>query len=167
MSDELHRRLRALEDEAAIVRRLHIYGHAIDAGDEAKWLDCFTADGVFEGTGRRPGHTMFRVQGREALSEFINGHTRRPYQFHMHGVIEPLVEVDGDRATCTSYFIVLQEHEKEPRVRVFGRYRDQLRRDSDDAWRFAVRRAEIDAMLRGLPALVDGLPAERRQPPIP
>jgi hypothetical protein len=165
MSDDVLARLQALEDEAAIVRRLHRYGHAIDGGDEAAWIDCFTADGVFEGYGRREGgDPLYRLEGRAALAEFVNGHTRRPFAYHVHGLLEPVVELDGDRARCVSYFVVLQHHESEPRVRVLGRYHDELVRDSDGEWRFARRTARIDSALRGLPDLGGGQPADQRQP---
>ena len=74
MSDALLARLQALEDEAAIIRRLHAYGHAIDGGDEAAWVDCFTADGIFEGFTRR-GERLYRLQGHTELAAFVNGHT--------------------------------------------------------------------------------------------
>lgn len=160
--DDLAARVQRLEDERDVIATLYRYGHAIDSGDEAAWLDCFTEDGTFTAAGRREGHTMFTVTGREELRRFIAGHTRRPYAFHSHCVVEPLVELDGDRAHCESYLFVLHEHEKVPVLRVFGRYSDDLVRNADGRWRFRLRSAAIDGMLRGLPAFVDGMPAEAR-----
>lgn len=145
----MERRLALLEDERAILRTLHAYGHTIDSGDEAGWVGCFTEDGVFAAT------DWFRVSGREELKAFIAEHTRPPDPAHKHLVIEPLIALDGDRATCVSYFAVLMHHDGEPVLRVFGRYHDRLRRE-DGGWRFEERLAEIQSMKPGLPALAWG-----------
>src|SRR5262249_35391909 len=41
-------RLDALEAERAILDTLYRYGHTIDYGDEAGWVDCFTTDAVYD-----------------------------------------------------------------------------------------------------------------------
>jgi ketosteroid isomerase-like protein len=146
----LERRLARLEDERAILRTLHAYGHAIDAGDEAAWVACFAEDGVFA------ARDWFHVEGRAQLEAFIAAHTRPPDPAHKHLVIEPLIALDGDAATCVSYFAVLMEHGGEPVLRVFGRYHDALVRGPDGAWRFRERVAEIQSMKPGLPALAWG-----------
>jgi ketosteroid isomerase-like protein len=149
-------RLRRLEDERAILRTLYRYGHAIDAGDEQAWLDCFTDDATFSSRGQRESQTTFSITGRAALAEFIAGMSRRPDAFHSHCVIEPLIDVDGDEARVASYLFVLQEHEATPLLRLFGRYDDELVRCADGVWRFRVRAAVVDAMREGLPPLVGG-----------
>jgi hypothetical protein len=154
-------RLKVLEDERAILRTLYRYGHSIDAGEEEAWVDCFTEDGRFFAHGRHPTHTALDVTGRTALRAFIAEHTRRPYLFHQHGLIEPLIDLDGDRATCVSYLTVLMEHEGRPVQRVFGRYLDQLERGADGVWRFRVREAAIDGQAPGLPPFVNGMVARR------
>jgi hypothetical protein len=156
MTDALTRRLQALEDERAVIRTLHRYGHAIDAGDEEAWLACFTEDAVFRAGGRRSRETRFVVSGRDELRAFIAGHTRRPDAFHQHHVLEPLVTVDGAAAECVSGFIVVMEHGDRPVVRVFGRYHDRLVREPDGVWRFAERVAHIDSSRPGLPPLAWG-----------
>ena len=70
-----------------------------------------------------------------------------------------MIEVDGDTATCVSYLAVVMEHDDEPILRVFGRYRDRLVRCPDGRWRFRERIAEVESMRRGLPPFVDGRPA--------
>jgi ketosteroid isomerase-like protein len=142
--------LARLEAEAAILRTLHRYGHAIDAGDEAAWVDLFTPDGEFRvrGPGDAPGYT---ISGRAELAAFIARHSRRPEAFHEHVVVQPLIEVDGDRATCVSRFFVIVMDGPQPVVRAFGTYHDSLA--FDGTWRFVVRRAEIDAAAPGLAPL--------------
>jgi hypothetical protein len=154
---DLRARLTQLEDERAIIARLHRYGQSIDAGDEEAWVDCFTQDGSFRSGGRVDRPTR-EVTGRDALSAFIARHSRRPDSFHQHVVVEPLVVLDGDRAACSSAFMVLMDHEGGPVLRVFGRYDDELVRDGDGAWRFRLRVSSIDSMRAGLPPLAGGRP---------
>ena len=156
---DLTARLALLEDERAILRTLHAYGHAIDYGDEAAWVDCFAEDGVFDVRARLPHQPNRLIQGRDELRAFISGHTRAPELWHKHLLIEPIIEVDGDSATCVSYLAVVMEQEDEPVLRVFGRYRDRLVRCPDGRWRFLERVAEVESMRRGLPPFVDGRPA--------
>lgn len=153
---QLEERLAALEAERAILRTLYAYGHSIDAGDEARWVDCFTADGVFAAWVTSPDDPWFRVAGRAELEAFIAEHTRPPDPAHKHLVIEPLIDVDGSNAICISYFAVLMHHDDAPLLRVFGRYHDQLAAEEDGRWRFRERVAEIQSMRPGLPALAWG-----------
>ena len=107
---EIETRLALLEDERAILRTLHTYGHTIDSGDEAGWLDCFTADGVFGAWITSPEEPWFRVAGRDELAAFISEHTRPPDPAHKHLLIEPLIDVAA--GTCVSYFAVLMHYER-------------------------------------------------------
>jgi ketosteroid isomerase-like protein len=156
---ELLARVRALEDERDVIRTLHRYGHALDAGDEDAWVDLFTEHGTFSASGRDPGHTTFSIRGREELRAFVAGHSRPPHGHHQHHVAEPLVTLDGDTATCRSTMFVVMDHEQRPVLRVFGRYEDRLERGDDGAWRFTARVAAIDAMQAGLPPLVGAMSA--------
>lgn len=162
---EIEARLALLEDERSILRTLHTYGHTIDSGDEASWLDCFTYDGVFGAWIERPEEPWFRVAGRAELAAFIAEHTRPPDPAHKHLLIEPLIAVDGSVATCVAYFAVLMHHGGEPILRVFGRYHDRLARGDDGSWRFSERIAEIQSMKPGLPAFAWGRDASRAAAP--
>jgi hypothetical protein len=146
----LEDRLARLEAEAAILRTLHRYGHAIDAGDEAAWVDLFSPDGEFQVRG--PG-VEYTISGRAELLRFIARHSRRPEAFHEHVVVQPVISVDGERATCVSRFFVIVMDGERPVVRTFGTYRDSLLRGADGVWRFVVRRPEIDAAAPGLAGL--------------
>jgi ketosteroid isomerase-like protein len=143
-------RLAALEAEAAILRTLHRYGHAIDAGDEAAWVDLFTPDGEFQVRG--PG-VEYTIAGHTELAAFIARHSRRPEAFHEHVMVQPVIDVDGGRATCVSRFFVIVMDGERPVVRTFGTYHDALSLGADGLWRFVVRRPEIDAAAPGLPPL--------------
>ena len=107
-------RLERLEAEGAILRTLYAYGHAIDYGDEEAWVDCFTEDGVFDVRTPRPERFNARLAGRDELRRFVANHSRAPERWHKHLVIEPVVHVDRETATCESYFGVLVDHEGMP-----------------------------------------------------
>lgn len=142
----LRTRLALLEDERAILRTLHAYGHAIDVADEEAYLDLWVDDASFDSRGRNPSDVTRVVRGREALADFVRHFSRPPGGWHKHLVIEPLIDVAGDVATVSSYFAVLREEEDAPFVWVFGRYRDRLVRCPDGRWRFAHRVAEVESI---------------------
>ena len=159
---ELERRLALLEDERNVLQRLYAYGHAIDYGDEAAWANCFAEDGVFDIRSRLPNRPHQVISGREAIRAFVSRHTRAPELWHKHMLVEPSIAIDGDTARSDAYFAVLMEHEEQPILRVFGRYRDRLVRDTDGEWRFLERIAEIESMRAGLPPFIDGRPKIER-----
>jgi ketosteroid isomerase-like protein len=148
VSDDLTRRLQALEDERAVLATLYRYAHALDYGDETAWVDCFTADARYElrdpaavSAADRP-----RVHhGREDLARFVANHTRAPERFHKHLLVEPVIAVTGDTATASSYFMRVDDRDGVPTIYAFGRYLDALVRSADGRWRFAVRIAEIES----------------------
>lgn len=143
----LRDRVRRLEDERAILRTLHGYGHAVDAADRDAYLDLWTDDAAFDARGRQPGDVSRVVRGVEARTDFIEHFSRPPVGWHKHLLIEPLIDIEpgGDTARVTSYFAVLREEDEMPIVWVFGRYRDTLVRCDDGAWRFAERIAEVES----------------------
>jgi hypothetical protein len=149
MSD-LEARVTRLEHEREILRTLHAYAHAIDYGDDEGWVDCFTANGVFDVRGAR----QYLFCGHDELRHFIARHTRAPAAWHKHLMVEPLVKLDGDSATCSSYFTLLRDAGGVPAVGAFGRYKDQLVAESDGRWRFAERVAEVEVWRDDLPPLV-------------
>jgi hypothetical protein len=150
-------RIERLEDHNGILRTLHTYGQALDVGDEDAFVDCFTEDATFDARGRSENYTTFHLAGREAFQDFVRGHTRPPVRYHLHLVAEPIISLEERNATSRSYMMVVMEHEGEPVLRVFGRYRDTLRKCDDGRWRFVSREAEIDSMREGLPKLVGGM----------
>jgi ketosteroid isomerase-like protein len=151
--DALRSRVQLLEDERAILGVLHAYGHAIDYGDEERYLDLWTDGAAFDARGRGAGDAARVVRGREALADFAAHFSRPPQGWHKHLVIEPLIEVEGDAASATSYFAVLREEGCQPILWVFGRYRDTLARCADGRWRLSLRIAEVESADRRYPSL--------------
>lgn len=144
MSD-LEARLRRLEDERAVLDVLHAYGHSIDYGDRDLWLSCWAEDAVLIW----PHATM---RGHEEIGAAFDAHSHAPEKFHKHFMVEPRIAVDGDTATCDSYFTRLDAGpDGAPFVRSIGRYRDRLARGTDGRWRFTERLTEREGLVPGAP----------------
>ena len=150
-----------LEAERAILAALYRYGHAIDYGEEATWVDCFTEDAVYDLHFRAGGEEMGRargygvphakgtkVAGREALKAFVARHTRAPSTWHKHFLVEPMIAIAEDSATATvrSYFTRLDEVNGERIIHAFGRYLDEMVLCPDGVWRFRERIVEIESV---------------------
>jgi ketosteroid isomerase-like protein len=147
--DDLARRVQALEDEREIVRTLHRYGHCIDYGLDAEWVDCFTPDGVFDLRLRVLGTTR-RIEGAANLTAFIATHTNAPAAYHKHLVSDTVVSLDGDTAYAESLFHRIDADDSgAPFLYSFGRYLDTLRRCPDGRWRIAERVAESEGRAPG------------------
>ena len=133
--------------ERAVLATLYRYGHSIDYGLEQDWLDCFAPAGAFDVRYRVGVKPSRRFEGRDALAGFLAAHSRAPDRWHKHLLFEPVITVDGDRATARSYFARLDaDANGAPFVRAFGRYLDELVKGSDGRWRFAERVAEVEAV---------------------
>jgi len=152
-------RLDLLEAERAILHTLYRYGHAIDYGLEADWVDCFLPDGAYDLRFRAkpqaynplkgtPTPLGARHEGHAQIRAFVANHTRAPARWHKHVLVEPVIAVTGDTATVQSYFLRV-DHEDEGRaaIRSFGRYLDRMKRCPDGQWRFVERVAEIESTL--------------------
>jgi len=137
----IEERLHALEDERAILDRLYAYGHSIDYGDRAEWLDCW----VEEATLHWP---TISHEGRDAIGGAFDSHTHAPAVFHKHLLIEPRISIDGDTARVSSYFMRMDHGPDGPIARSFGRYRDLLQRCDDGIWRFVERWTELESKIK-------------------
>ena len=112
----------AVEDRDEIIQLLYRYNHAIDSGDAEGWADTWVDDGVFD-TGGEP------IAGRAALVDFANNvHGLR------HLAVNPLVDVDGDRARVRVYVVVFHGGV----VAVTGSAEDEVVR-TPAGWRIAKR----------------------------
>ena len=156
----LEARLERLENLESIRDSLHRYAHAIDYGRQSDWVDCFTKNGRFVfkfPPGKSPypdpepaDGAVFAFQGSAALSDFIQGHSRAPQVYHKHLMIEPLIDLQGNTARVSSYFVLVLEMEDGSRdVFTFGRYLDVMQREPDGRWRFLERVAEVEACGKG------------------
>ena len=147
-TDELLARLQVLEDERAIVQTLHQYGHSMDYGPDADFVDCFTTDGVWDVQMRR-SQGGFQCRGRDEIQSSLDGQTamRAPALYAKHIVVDPRIVVSGDEASVQSYFLRVEPSDQGPtRIVASGRYLDRMLRCADGRWRFRQRIAEIDDM---------------------
>jgi SnoaL-like domain len=135
----------AIADERAIVRVLYSYCHAIDYGEEARWLALFTSDGIFHVDMPR-GLPTTHCAGQKELAAFISAHPRAPAALHKHLLLNPLIELQGDEARVASYFQMLLEIDGTPETYCFGRYLDRLVRSESGLWRFRERVAQVQSM---------------------
>jgi hypothetical protein len=144
-------------DRQEVLDVLYSYCYAIDYGDIPAWLECFTLDAVYDvRVGEHVGAPQRSVicTGHEQLRAFAVAHTHAPEHWHKHLTLQPIVTVAGDRASSVSTFIRVDVSGRDPYVRAFGRYRDDLARGLDGRWRIASRIAEVDA--------ISSLPRPRR-----
>jgi SnoaL-like domain len=135
----------AIADERAILRVLYSYCHAIDYGEEARWLGLFTADSIFHVDMPR-GLPPIHCAGQKELAAFIGAHPRAPAALHKHLLLNPLIDLQGDEARAASYFQMLLDIDGTPATYCFGRYLDRLVRSESGLWQFRERVAQVQSM---------------------
>lgn len=136
-------RLERLEAERDIVETIQCYSTAIDDGLDEQWVDCFTADGIFE-VKTRIG-LAFQVQGHIALKAFIAGHTKAPYRWHKHLTSAHRIKFEGAIATVQSTIVRIDsDDDGVPKIWVFGRYLDVL--VHEERWRFRHRTISLEGI---------------------
>jgi len=119
------------EDRDAIRDLFARYCHYVDSGAAEEWAATFTDDGEFLTGGGDP------LVGTEALKAFAAALPRGALH---HMVVNEVIDVDGDQATCRSSVLVTSSGA----IAVTGRSEDELRR-VDGSWRIARRTFTMDA----------------------
>ena len=144
--DTLAERLDRLESERFIVATLYAYGHALDYGNRDEFLGCFTTDAEYVVAMRINADNGFEFHGHDELTGYFDNHTHAPEAWHKHITTNPMVTVNGDRASATSYFVRVDAGaESAPAaIAASGRYLDELSRDDDGHWRIRSRRCEVE-----------------------
>ena len=121
----------SVADRLAIRRLMARCNLAVDLNENESWLDCFTADAVYE----FPPH--IEVRGRDALRRMAERRStdadRAPGR---HWLGDLRIEGDGDRATVRCYMALVRAGDP-PHISHTGAYRRELRREADGAWRFS------------------------------
>jgi uncharacterized protein (TIGR02246 family) len=132
MSDEA---LRRLADRIEIAELSATYNRAIDDLDAPTVADLFTEDGVFDLGKGRPR------EGRESIRALVE---RIPYGT-VHATTDAVISIEGDEATQVATLLLCKRQRDRAATSYWlsGRYHDELRR-TDEGWRFAGRRAELD-----------------------
>ena len=116
---DLAQRIAALEDIDAIKRLKSRYcGICDDNYNPEAIAGLFADDAIWEGTG------MGAHQGRAAIRKLFEGF-REQIGFAQHNVMNPVIEVDGDRATGRWYLLQPLTYRKRNRAAwLFARYED-------------------------------------------
>jgi hypothetical protein len=128
------------DDHVAIANLVYAYAERIDAGDFDGVADLL-ADAEVSGEGGAP------VRGRDAVRAMYEGSTRRypddgtPKTKHVTTNLIIDVDAVAGRATCRSYFTVLQAVPGQLALQpiIAGRYRDEFERVGASTWRFSRR----------------------------
>jgi uncharacterized protein (TIGR02246 family) len=134
-------RLERLEDLAEIERLFYEYRRHLDARDMHAYSRLFTRDGEWSG---RTGDAVGPEAIRAMLEANLTPNPPAPGATGWHIVSNPLIDLDGDRATASTTWALIRRAEgDEPKVELLGHYDDELARE-DGRWRFKRRRAHLD-----------------------
>jgi hypothetical protein len=134
--DELRAKVRVLEDREEIRNLLQQYRSTLDARDLRAFSALFAAEGSWSGksgaaTGPDGIHDMLAAQ--------LSDNPPAPGPTLWHWISDPVIEVDGDRATAGSLWMhVRRSDDDHPLLPTLGGYADELLRE-DGRWRFLRR----------------------------
>ena len=141
----LEQRVQRLEDIEAIKQLKADYCAACDDDYEPDVLaELFCEDAVWD------GHAFGRYEGRQAIRDFFAGASKM-LTFASHNVMNPVIQVDGDRALGRWYLIQPCTTGDNQALWLCATYRDQYRREPD-RWRFQ----HVDIEIRFLSPHEDG-----------
>jgi uncharacterized protein (TIGR02246 family) len=124
-------------DLEAIRELYNRYAISWDDDHPEDFAACFTSDAVFESA-------RGRFAGRDAIlgnMATVNRALGARKQRHLTANVS--IELQGDRATGTAYFIYCVGCEGKTELTAFGTYRDELRK-VDGHWFFAARSATVE-----------------------
>lgn len=136
--DTVEARLRRLEDLDAIRQLFVDYGHYLDNGDFAAYGALFAEEGevLLGPIGRAKGPAAI-----EALMEKTLG-GRAGSSYHL--VANPVIELDGDRATSeVTWAVIARGKDGQPVLPMVGRHVDVLVREGG-TWKFLRREGHVD-----------------------
>ncbi len=125
-----------MDDARLIENLLHTYAEHIDAGDFDGVADLFTHGRIWGAPDPTPDAVF---EGREGVRKMYEMTTRRyaddgtPKTHHVTS--NAIIEVEGDRAGCRSYYTVLQATPELPLQPIItGRYEDTFHRVDGEWW---------------------------------
>ena len=130
-------------DIVEIEQVLYRVSHAVDHGEIEKIMALFQPDAAlvitWEENGRHEGHDAIR-KWFENYEQTVRSSTR----YLRHRITCPVIDVDGDRASSSSYLEVEAAGRNTGQiVKTVGRYEDTLAR-TDTGWRIAEKVIYMD-----------------------
>jgi len=118
--EELETRIRLLEDIEAIKKLKATYLYLQDARDWQGMANLFADDGLAD------FGSLGRIEGKAQIAEFYRDVLPRSFSFMAHMGHNPIIEVEGDRATGKWYFELPATHAPTNRaVWIAGGYEDE------------------------------------------
>jgi hypothetical protein len=146
-TETLAARVRALEDERAILATLNAYIHALDyKGRAAEFADCFTETGGFVVVDTS-GEQTYELTGRPALTTWHEDlHAKPLFAHHAHALLNTTISLAGDEATAESYYVVFVSTDSGAGTLSSGLYTDRLVRSPDAQWRIDKRTITVIMM---------------------
>jgi hypothetical protein len=137
-SEEFEQRLRRLEDVEEIKKLKARYCEICDGGwngiashNPANIVALFTEDGVWD------GGVYGRREGREALRGFYERPRDPPCAYHL--LTNPIIEVDGDRATGSWHLTISLTQTDQTSMLIGGVFEDEYARTAE-GWRIKYSR---------------------------
>jgi hypothetical protein len=130
-----------LSDIEAIRRLSYDYGFYWDTRDLKAYAGCFVPDGVIDSRPSDPNVPL--AVGRAAIEELARSITGQQIGQDggggsVHAQWNHRIDVEGDDAAGTVYFMALGALSSGGRTEWFGYYKDTYRR-TDEGWRFVAR----------------------------
>jgi len=142
----MDRELRILLDEHAINAVINDYCHAMDSGQHERWMNCFTADAVYDVV-LPDGRTFVHLEGEDALRQFITAYPVVPGNRHIY--VTPLFDVDphAGTASVSACWLMLSGGANTAGISAQGSVRDKFVREADGRWRMKERRVTTEGMV--------------------
>jgi SnoaL-like domain len=141
MSKTIEERLQALEDREELINLKARYVNYNDGGwqgpthtDPDAVADMFVEDGIWDGS-PNAGYAQGRAEIKALFERF------RAVKFIIHYLANPLIEVDGDRATGHWHALVTSTMPDDTSLWILGLYKEQYVRTSQ-GWKIKVLRFE-------------------------
>jgi uncharacterized protein (TIGR02246 family) len=134
--DELRAQVRALEDREEIRNLLQEYRRTLDARDMRAFSALFASTGSWTG---KSGAATGPAEIHDMLVAQLSDNPPAPGATLWHWINDPVIAVDGDRATARSMWMHVRRGEDDhPLLPTLGAYDDELIRE-DGRWRFERR----------------------------
>lgn len=138
ISEELEARMKVLEDIEAIRKLRAHYCYNVDAERLEELLSLFTEDA------RLDFGLLGTHEGKEAVSKFFRDIVAGILSYSRHMVHNPIIEVDGDKATGRWYFEVpCTLRGTDMAVWLAGTYEEKYVKERGE-WKFSFIKATFD-----------------------
>jgi ketosteroid isomerase-like protein len=128
--EELEARIKNLEDIEAIRRLKGKYAYLADTKNAQEFMKLVTDDAVWE------FGPLGRYVGKEEILKFTLNITVDTYSFMLHNFHEISIEVKGDTATGTWYFMVPASNQKEERAEWLAGVYEETYVKINGEWKF-------------------------------